>query len=186
MKKRSLHPGTWLFPLPVALVSCGNMNTYNIITISWTGTICSDPPMCYISVRPERYSHQLLMDNPEFVINLANAPLTFASDWCGVKSGRDVNKFKDLKLTPMKAETLNCPIILESPINIECKITEVKKLGSHDMFIAKVTNVQVSDNLFADGAVVPNLKNAELISYLKTVYLSQGEQLGRSGFSIKK
>lgn len=185
MEKQIIQAGTWLFPLPVALVSCGTIENPNIITISWTGTLCSEPALCYISVRPERFSHALLMKNPEFVINLADNRLAKAADWCGVKSGRDFDKFKEMKLSPVKASTVACPIIAESPVNIECTVIEVKKLGSHDMFLAKVNVVQVAKDLIQENAKVPDLKMAELISYVKSAYFKQGDFIGKSGFSLK-
>ena len=133
----SWKPGTMIYPLPAALISCGSSpDDYNVMTISWIGTICTNPPMCYISVRPERHSYNIIKQNGEFVINLTNEALAKAADWCGVKSGKNVNKFAEMNLTPQKGETVSAPIIRESPLCIECKVKEIIPLGSHDMFIA--------------------------------------------------
>ena len=147
-------PGNMLYPLPAVMVSTADLegNT-NILTIAWTGTVCSDPAMLYISVRPERYSHHMIRETGEFVVNLTTEELKTATDWCGVKSGRDVDKWKEMKLTRgPAAELSHAPVILESPVNIECRVTEVKKLGSHDMFLAEVAAVQVDERyLKEDG-----------------------------------
>ena len=144
-KKVEWKPGTLIYPLPAVMVSCGSTpEEYNILTISWTGTICTDPPMCYISVRPERHSYEIIKKNMSFVINLTTFDLGFATDWCGVKSGRNFNKFKEMGLTPVLSEKVLAPYIAESPVNIECKVIEIKKLGSHDMFLAEVVGVKVS------------------------------------------
>lgn len=130
-----------IYPLPAVMVSCGDDEVENILTVAWTGTICSDPPMCYISVRKERYSHEIISRTKEFVINITTEALAKATDWCGVKSGRDFNKFKEMHLTPEKGQIVKAPIIKESPLNIECRVVEVKELGSHDMFIAEVVAI---------------------------------------------
>ena len=146
MSKVAFKPGNLLYPLPAVMVSCGdNPDNYNIITVAWTGTLCSDPPMCYISVRKERHSHKLIADSGEFVINLTTRQLAYATDWCGVKSGRDVRKFAAVGLTPEPAQIVKAPLIAESPLNIECKVREVKELGSHDMFIADVVAINADD-----------------------------------------
>ena len=151
-KRISWKPGTMIYPLPAALISCGNNpENYNMLTLSWMGTICSNPPMCYISVRPERHSYNIIKENMEFVINLTNEDMAFPTDWCGVKSGRDFNKFDEMKLTPEKGEVVSAPIIKESPLCIECKVKEIIPLGSHDMFIAEVVNVQ-ADARYIDPA----------------------------------
>ena len=141
--KEDWKPGTMIYPLPAVLVSCGSTEEeYNIITVAWTGTICSNPPMCYISVRPERHSYDIIKRNMEFVINLTTEDMAFATDWCGVRSGRDYNKFEEMHLTPGKAKAVSAPIIEESPLCIECRVKEIVSLGSHDMFIADVLNVK--------------------------------------------
>ena len=146
MSKISWKPGTMIYPLPAIMVSCGSTEEeFNIITIAWTGTICSNPPMCYISVRPNRHSYEIIKKNMEFVINLTTEDLVFATDWCGVKSGKDFNKFKEMNLTPQKAQIVKAPLIAESPVNIECVVKEIKQLGSHDMFIAEVVAINADD-----------------------------------------
>ena len=144
--KQDWKPGTMIYPLPAILVSCGSSEEeYNIITVAWTGTICTNPPMCYISVRPERHSYDIIKRNMEFVINLTTEDMAFATDWCGVRSGKDYNKFAEMKLTPGKAKTVSAPIIEESPLCIECRVKEIVSLGSHDMFIAEVLHVQADE-----------------------------------------
>jgi len=152
MAKINWKPGNMIYPLPAALISCGaTPEEYNLITVSWIGTICSDPPMCYISVRPSRHSSDIIKRNGEFVINLTTKEMAEVTDWCGVKSGRDYDKFKECNLTPLPATMVNCPIVAESPISIECRVTEVKELGTHDMFIANVVNI-VADERYTDPA----------------------------------
>ena len=144
--KVNWKPGTMIYPLPAVMVTCGaTEEEYNIITIAWTGTICTNPPMCYISVRPERHSADILKRNMEFVINLTDSSTAFATDWCGVRSGRDYNKFEEMGLTPGKATIVQAPIIEESPLCIECRVKEIISLGSHDMYIAEVVNVLSDD-----------------------------------------
>lgn len=141
--KTDWKPGTMIYPLPAVLVSCGNTpEEYNIITVAWVGTICTNPPLCYISLRPERHSYEIIKKNMEFVINLTTEDMAFATDWCGVRSGKKYDKFKECKLTPAKAKTVGCPIIEESPLSIECRVKEIVSLGSHHMFIAEVVNVK--------------------------------------------
>ena len=151
--KQDWKPGTMIYPLPALLVSCGSTEEeYNIITVAWAGTICTNPAMCYISVRPERHSYPILKRNMEFVINLTTKSMAFATDWCGVRSGKDYNKFEEMKLTPGKAKIVSAPIIEESPLCIECRVKEIISLGSHDMFIADVVNVKADDKyLYAES-----------------------------------
>ena len=150
----SWKPGTMIYPLPAIMVSCGETEEeYNIVTVSWVGTICTNPPMCYVSIRPERHSHEIIKRTGEFVINLTNEDLAYATDWCGVKSGKKVNKFSEMKLTPVKGEMVNAPLIKESPLCIECKVKEIIPLGSHDMFIADVINVQ-ADSKYIDKKTI--------------------------------
>lgn len=138
MSKLLWKPGTMIYPLPAVMVSCGSEPAeYNLITISWTGTINTDPAMCYISVRPSRHSYNIIKKNGEFVINLTTKPLVFAADWCGVKSGKDHNKFEEMGLTPVPASRVKAPLLKESPVNIECIVKEIKELGSHHMFIPR-------------------------------------------------
>jgi len=185
--KIPFKPGTLLYPLPAVMVSCGNSpETYNIITVAWAGTICSDPPMCSISVRKERHSHKLIKDSMEFVINLTTEELAFATDWCGVKSGRDVNKFKQMHLTPAKAQVVSAPLIAESPMNLECKVKEIKELGSHDMFIAEVVAINADDKYIDKGTNAFQLNHANPICFSHGKYYTLGEQIGKFGFSVAK
>lgn len=183
----SFKPGTMLYPLPVVMVSCGDVpENYNIVTVAWTGTICSNPPMCYVSLRKDRHSYDLIKKNMEFVINLSTEPLLNAVDWCGVKSGRDVNKFKEMHLTPEPATMLKAPMIAESPLNIECKVVEIKELGSHDMFIAEVVAVNGDVRFFDSSTGLFQLNQADLIAYSHGKYYRLGEKLGSFGFSVAK
>lgn len=187
MSKISWKPGTMLYPLPAVMVSCGDKpENYNIITIAWTGTINSNPPMCSISIRPERHSYQLIKDCGDFVINLTTEDLAFATDWCGVKSGRNVNKFKEMNLTPEKAQLVKAPLIKESPINIECKVTEIKQLGSHDMFIAEVVNVNADEQYLDLETGKFEFSLSKPIAYSHGNYYALGKQLGKFGFSVQK
>lgn len=187
MAKHTFKAGNMIYPLPAVMVSCGsNPSEYNIITVSWTGTLCTNPPMCYISVRPERHSYPILLKNMEFVINLTNKKLAAKTDWCGVKSGKKFNKFTSMGLTPGKAEVINAPIIEEAPVNIECKVKEIVKLGSHDMFIADVVNVQVDDQYMNSETGAFHLELAELINYSHGNYYEQGKPIGKFGFSVEK
>jgi len=187
MSKVSWKPGTMVYPLPAVMVSCGDKpENYNIITIAWTGTINTNPPMCYISVRPERHSYDIIKESGEFVINLTTKDLAYATDWCGVKSGRDFDKFKEMKLTPSPAQIVKAPLIEEAPINIECKVTEIKKLGSHDMFIAEVVNVNASEDFLDKESGKFDLSMANPISYSHGHYYELGNYIGRFGFSVQK
>ena len=180
-------PGTMIYPLPVVMVSTGAApEEYNIITIAWTGTICSDPPMCYISVRPGRHSYEILRRTGEFVINLTTRELAFATDWCGVRSGRDYNKFSEMGLTPGRAAKVKAPIIEESPLHIECRITEIKPLGSHDMFIAEVVNVKADAAFINAGTGAFSLEKADPIAYSHGNYFVLGKKIGKFGFSVQK
>lgn len=175
-----------LYPLPVVMVSVADKaGKANIITLAWVGTVNSDPPMVSISVRPERYSYQMLKETGEFVINLTTRELTYATDYCGVKSGRDVDKFKEMKLTALPAAKVKAPLIGESPVNIECRVTEVKSLGSHDMFLAEVLCVHAAEE-YMDENHKFHLEKAEPIVYSHGNYFVCGEQLGSFGYSVKK
>ena len=186
MAKQVWRAGNMLYPLPVVMVSVADKEgNANIVTVAWAGTICSDPAMVSISVRPERYSHKMLMETGEFVINLTTKDLAYATDYCGVKSGRDIDKFKAMNLTPVPATKVSAPLIAESPVNIECKVTEVKKLGSHDMFLAEVVAVH-ADEKYMDEKGKFHLEWAEPIVYSHGTYFSCGEQLGSFGYSVKK
>ncbi|MGL4992556.1 MAG: flavin reductase family protein [Bacteroidales bacterium] len=180
-------PGTMIYPLPAALISCGsNHEDYNLITLSWLGTICTNPPMCYISVRPERHSYPIIKRDMEFVINLTTEDMAFATDWCGVRSGKDYNKFEEMNLTPSSSTYVKVPCIEESPICIECRVKEIISLGSHDMFIADVVNVRVDDKYLDPESGAFDMQKANLIAYSHGNYYELGEQIGRFGWSVKK
>lgn len=186
MSKQLWKPGNMLYPLPVVMVSVAGKNgEKNILTIAWTGTICSDPPMVSISVRPERHSYQMIKETGEFVINLVNKKLVYATDYCGVKSGRDLDKFKEMNLTAVQGDVVNAPLILESPVNIECKVTQVIPLGSHDMFLANVVAVH-ADEEYMDEKSKFHLDKAEPVVYSHGSYFQMGEQLGTFGYSVRK
>ena len=185
MAKQTWKGSTLLNPEPPVLVSCGSIKAANLITIGWTGTICTQPSMVSISVRPERYSYQLIKDSGEFVINLPTRKLVRTVDWCGVKSGRDYDKFAEMKLTPLPASTVSCPILAESPVNLECQVTQVIPLGSHDLFLAKVTAVDVDEALLDEKGKLC-LERADLIVYSHGEYFSLGKQLGTFGYSVRK
>ena len=186
MSKELWKPGNMLYPLPVVMVSVADRDGRpNIITVAWAGTVCTNPPMLSISVRPERYSYPILKETGEFVLNLTTRELAFATDYCGVKSGRDVDKFKELGLTPLKAEHVGAPLIAESPVNIECKVREVLPLGSHHMFLADVVAVH-ADEKYMDEKHKFHLEKAKLIVYSHGAYLVCGEQLGTFGYSVRK
>ena len=186
MTKALWKPGTMLYPVPAVMVSCGDRpENYNIITVAWAGTVCSEPPMVSISVRPSRHSHSIIERTEEFVINLVTKKLTFAVDYCGVKSGKEINKFKQLKLTPLKGEHVSAPLIKESPVNIECRVTERKALGSHDMFLAKVLCIH-ADQQYIDKKGAFDLAAAQLICYSHGKYYLLGKELGHFGFSVRK
>ena len=184
--KQNFKPGTMIYPLPAVLVSCGaTPDEYNVLTVSWTGTICSNPPMCYVSIRPERHSYDIIKRTGAFVINLTNRDLEFATDFCGVKSGRECNKFEMANLTPQKAEFVDAPIILESPVSIECKVVEVKPLGSHDMFIAEVVNVVVEDSYLQENGQL-DMAAMNLLAYNHGQYFDVTNPRGFFGWSIRK
>jgi len=185
--KVTWKPGTMLFPLPVVMVTCGDLNsTHNIITVAWTGIVCSDPPMCYISVRPERFSYALIENHREFAINLTTKDLAFATDWCGVKSGKDFDKFKEMKLTPIPASKIKAPLIEQSPINLECVVTEIKPLGTHHMFLAEIVAVHASKCFYNPQTELFNLHSANPIYYSHGKYYQSGSLIGKFGFSVEK
>lgn len=185
--KIPFKPGTLIYPLPAVMVSCGDEpQNYNIMTVAWTGTICTNPPMCYISVRKERHSHDIIKRTGEFVLNLTTESLAYATDWCGVKSGKDVNKFKELHLTPEPAQIVKAPLIAESPLNIECQVVEIKELGSHDMFIANVVAVNAEEKLMDKSTGAFQLNHAKPLAYSHGKYYGLGEKIGGFGFSVKK
>lgn len=185
--KQNWRPGTMIYPLPAVMVSCGEMESeYNILTVAWVGTICSDPAMCYISIRPERHSYPIIKRTGEFVINLTTEALAKATDWCGVKSGKDCNKFAEMGLTAGKASVVKAPIIVESPVNIECKVKQIIPLGSHDMFIAEVVNVQADEQYINPETGAFELDKARLMAYVHGHYYKLGDQIGRFGWSVRK
>ncbi len=187
MSKILWKPGTMIYPLPAVMVSCGSEpEEYNIVTISWTGTICTDPAMCYISVRPSRYSYNIIKKNGEYVINLTTKALAYAADWCGIKSGAEHDKFKEMRLTPGPAAIVKAPLIMESPVNIECIVKEIKELGTHHMFISEVVAVQAESELFDDKTGLFRLDDAVPLCYSHGRYYETGKFIGKFGFSVEK
>ncbi len=187
MSRQNWRPGNQLYPLPVVMVSVGSLlEERNIITVAWAGTICSEPAMVSISVRKSRYSHEIISRTGEFVINLTTERLAFATDWCGVKSGRDVDKFAQMRLTPVESKVVKAPAIGESPISIECKVRQVIELGSHDMFIAEVVNVQADERYLDSTTGAFDLSKSNPICYSHGKYYTLGREIGRFGFSVKK
>lgn len=185
--KRSWRPGTMIYPLPAVLVSCGgNGMERNVLTVAWVGTICSDPAMCYISVRKSRHSYDIIKQTGEFVINLTNEKLAKATDWCGVKSGKDVDKWKEMRLTPGKSEKISAPTIEEAPISIECRVKQVVELGSHDMFISEVVNVQADDEFIDPATGAFDEKKAAFIAYNHGNYYKIGDKIGKFGWTVEK
>ena len=187
MPKRELKPATMLYPLPAVMVSCGSMEESNIITIGWTGIICSEPPRTYISVMPRRFSHDIIEESREFVINLTTKDLARATDYCGCTSGSKIDKFKDTGLTKLKAPHLkDCPMIEESPVNLECRVFQVERLGSHDMYMADIVGVHVNEELIDDDGRAA-IEKSGLISYFHGHYYGlRKESLGRFGWSVMK
>lgn len=185
--KSEFKPGNMIYPVPAVIVSVGDSQSrINLLTVAWTGTICSDPPMAYISVRPTRYSYEMIRRSGEFVINLTSESLTRAADFCGVRSGRDLDKWAACGLTPAPAKSLDfAPIVAESPVNIECRVEKIEELGSHHMFIARVTAVQV-DSAYIDSKGRFDLSRAGLIAYSHGEYMSLGRKLGSFGYSVRK
>lgn len=185
MGKITWKGGTFVYPLPAVMVSCGDMKNSNIITVAWTGIINTNPAMCYISVRPERFSHELIKKNGEFVINLTTKELARATDWCGVKSGRDFDKFKEMGLTKEKATIVKSPMIAESPISVECMVDKIVPLGSHDMITAKIVAINVSDK-FVNEKGAFDISKCDLMAYANGGYYPLGKKIGQFGFSVMK
>ena len=185
MAKVMWKPGTFIYPIPAVMVSCGDMEKANIITVAWTGIINTNPAMCYISVRPERHSYNIIKETGEFVINLISKDLTYATDWCGVKSGKDIDKFKEMKLTKEECNNVKCPAIKESPVSIECKVKEIKELGSHHMFIAEVLSIN-ADEKYIDENGAFDISKCNLVAYANGKYFELGENIGKFGYSVKK
>ena len=185
MSKVTWKPGTFLYPLPAVMVSCGTMEKSNIITVAWTGIINTDPAMVYISVRPSRYSYNIIKEQGEFVINLTNKQLARATDWCGVKTGAKVDKFKEMNLHKEKSNFVKCPMIKESPVSVECKVKEIKELGSHTMFIAEVLAINADDKYINEKGAF-DISKCDLIAYLNGHYYSMGKKIGKFGYSVQK
>ena len=185
--KQSWKPGTMIYPLPAVLVSCGNTpERRNLITVAWTGTICTNPAMCYISIRPERHSYGIIKEEMEFTINLTTEAMAHATDLCGVRSGKDFDKWKETGLTPVPGVKVGCPYIEEAPLSIECRVKEIVKLGSHDMFIAEVLNVLADEKYMDPETGAFDLAKALPISYSHGGYYTQGEKIGGFGWTVKK
>ena len=185
MSKVTWKSGTFLYPLPAVMVSCGNMEKSNIITVAWTGILNTNPAMVYISVRPTRYSYNLIKESGEFVINLTTKDLAYATDWCGVKTGAKVDKFAEMHLTKEKAKFVKCPMIKESPVSVECKVKEIKELGSHHMFVAEVLAINANEK-YIDEKGAFDISKCDLIAYSNGNYYSLGKKIGRFGFSVQK
>ena len=185
-KKRLFKPGNMLYPVPAVMVSVADKEgNSNIFTVAWAGTICTNPPMLSISVRPERYSYHMIKETGEFVVNLTTEELAFATDYCGVKSGRDTDKWKDTGLTKGQASKVSVPLIMESPVNLECKVVRIDELGSHHMIVADVVAVDVDDEYF-DEKDTFHLSKAKPMAYSHGRYYGLGEQLGTFGYSVRK
>lgn len=184
--KQNWKPGTMIYPLPAVLVSCGTMECSNLITVAWTGTICTNPALCYISVRPERHSYAIIRERMEFTINLTTEAMARATDWCGVRSGRDHDKWAATGLTPEPGVAVGCPSVAESPLSIECRVREIVSLGSHDMMIGEVLNVRADESLIDPQTRTFRLDRAGLMSYSHGHYYAQGAELGHFGFSVRK
>lgn len=185
MVKIIKKPGTYLYPIPAVLVTCGPPDGPNIITLAWVGTVCSDPPMVGISIRPSRYSHGLVKQYGEFAVNLPTADLAMVIDYCGIVSGRKIDKFSAVSLTPAPAKAISTVIIAECPVNIECKVTQTLSLGTHDLFLAEIVNVQADEDILdAHGEI--DLSKANPLVYGSHHYWGLGQMLGRHGFGAKR
>ena len=185
MSKVQWKGGTFIYPIPAVMVSCGTMEESNIITVAWTGILNTNPAMCYISVRPERYSHDIIKENGEFAINLTTKQLAYATDWCGVKSGRDVDKFKEMKLTKERANIIKAPLIKECPVSVECKVKEIVPLGSHDMFVAEIVAID-ADEKYIDKKGAFDISKCDLIAYANGGYYPLESKIGKFGYSVQK
>lgn len=185
MSKITWKAGTFIYPIPAVMVSCGTMEKANIITVAWTGILNTNPATVYISVRPTRYSYQIIKEQKEFVINLTNKELVQATDWCGVKTGATVDKFKEMHLHKEKAKFLSCPMIQESPVSIECRVKEIIPLGSHDMFLAEVLAINADEKYINDKGAF-DISKCDLIAYANGNYYTLGKKLGKFGFSVQR
>ena len=185
MSKVMWKPGTFIYPIPAVMVSCGTMEKSNIITVAWTGILNTNPAMVYISVRPTRYSYNLIKETGEFVINLTTKELAYATDWCGVKSGEKYDKFKEMKLTKEKANFVKAPMIKESPVSVECKVKEIRDLGSHHMFVAEVLAINASEK-YIDKTGAFDISKCDLIAYANGGYYCLDKKIGKFGYSVER
>ena len=185
MAKVVWKPGTFEYPIPAVMVSCGDMENSNIITVAWTGILNTDPAMVYISVRPTRHSYKIIKETEEFVINLTTEELAKQTDWCGVRSGEKFDKFKEMNLHKEKANFVKCPLIKESPVSIECKVKEIQELGSHHMFVAEVLSIDADDK-YIDEKGAFDISKCNLIAYANGGYYPLGNKIGKFGFSVQK
>ena len=185
MAKVEWKPGTFVYPIPAVLVTSGTMENANIMTVAWTGILNTNPAIVYISVRPERYSYNLIKETKEFVINLTNEKLVYATDWCGVRSGAKYDKFKEMNLTKEKTKHLNCPSIKESPVSIECKVIDIKEYGSHHTFVAEVVSID-ADEKYIDEKGAFDISKCNLIAYANGGYYTLGKKIGTFGYSVRK
>lgn len=185
MGKVMWKPGTFVYPIPAVMVTSGTMENSNIMTVAWTGIQNTNPAIVYISVRPERYSYNLIKETGEFVINLTNKDLAYATDWCGVKSGAKVDKFKEMHLTKQKGNFVSCPLIEESPVSVECKVIEIKELGSHHMFVGEVLSID-ADEKYIDEKGAFDISKCNLIAYANGGYYELGNKIGKFGYSVEK
>ncbi len=185
MSKTMWKPGTFVYPIPAVMVSCGDMKNSNIITVAWTGILNSNPAKVYISVKPTRFSHKIISEKKEFVINLTTRQLAYATDWCGVKTGAKVDKFKVMHLTKEKCNFVKAPAIKESPVSIECKVEKIIKMGSHDMFVANVLSID-ADEKYIDSKGAFDISKCDLIAYANGGYYCLGKKIGKFGYSVKK
>lgn len=185
MSKVEWKAGTFIYPIPAVMISCGSMEKSNIMTVAWTGILNTNPAIVYISVRPERYSYNLIKESGEFVINLTNRELAFATDWCGVRSGKDYDKFKEMNLTKEKAKHVSCPIIKESPVAVECRVIDIKEYGSHHTFVAEVLSIDADDK-YIDEKGAFDISKCDLIAYANGGYYSLEKKIGKFGYSVEK
>lgn len=185
MARQIWKPGTLVYPVPAVLITCRGKEKDNVFTVAWTGTVCTDPAMTYISVRKERFSYDIIKESKEFCINLTTKELAYATDYCGVKSGRNEDKFKALNLEKEECSKINAPMLKRSPVTIECRVKEIKELGSHDMFLAEVVSVNI-DEKYMDSTGKFDMQKCDLIAYSHGQYYTLGENIGKFGFSVKK
>ena len=185
MAKKIWKSGIFIYPIPAVMVSCGDMENSNIITVAWTGILNTNPAKVYISVRPERYSYNIIKEKKEFVINLTNKDLAYATDWCGVKTGAKVDKFKEMHLTKEECQFVSAPAIKESPVSIECKVTDIKEFGSHHMFIADVMSIDADEKYINEKGSF-DISKCNLIAYANGGYYELGRKIGKFGFSVEK